>query len=142
MSSAVTPSPPVPAMVETLIVGLPPARGLSPHSASSQDTWRNDQTNKYSGVSVPTMIRPDIQSPCRFCMRNEPGNWTVYMSHPVRDSKDRVVCPQLRSYVCPNCGATGDRAHTRAYCPLGPPVKSVVAALKQTYRLGDGRMRK
>ena len=31
------------------------------------------------------------------------------MSHPVRDTQDRVDCSQLRSYVCPKCGATGDQ---------------------------------
>ena len=31
------------------------------------------------------------------------------MSHPVRDTQDRVDCSQLRSYMCPKCGATGDQ---------------------------------
>merc|ERR1712226_1039176 len=85
---------------------------------------------------------PDHQPPCRFFLRNEPGNSAVYMEHAIRNREGRVLCPQLRSFVCPNCGATGDFAHTRAYCPRGPTVKSVVSALKQTLRLSDGRMRK
>nr|XP_021405898.1 nanos homolog 3 [Lonchura striata domestica] len=41
----------------------------------------------------------------------------VYQSHSLRDARGRLQCPVLRSYVCPQCGATQDQAHTRRFCP-------------------------
>ncbi|RMB90061.1 hypothetical protein DUI87_33516 [Hirundo rustica rustica] len=42
----------------------------------------------------------------------------MYWSHSLRDEQGRLQCPVLRSYVCPQCGATQDQAHTRRFCPL------------------------
>lgn len=41
----------------------------------------------------------------------------MYESHSLRDAQGRLQCPVLRSYVCPQCGATQDQAHTRRFCP-------------------------
>ncbi|KAK6989825.1 nanos 1-like isoform X2, partial [Biomphalaria glabrata] len=40
-----------------------------------------------------------------------------YKSHNLKDAKGKIVCPTLRSFVCPYCKATGSNAHTASYCP-------------------------
>ncbi|XP_056868399.1 nanos homolog 2-like [Takifugu flavidus] len=54
---------------------------------------------------------------CRFCKQNGESP-RVYRSHTLKSADSRVVCPILQNYICPICGATGDYAHTRRYCPV------------------------
>lgn len=53
---------------------------------------------------------------CRFCKQNGESA-RVYRSHRLKADDGAVVCPILWNYTCPICEATGDRAHTRRYCP-------------------------
>ncbi|NXC92287.1 NANO3 protein, partial [Cercotrichas coryphoeus] len=55
-------------------------------------------------------------APCSFCQRNGEAP-SMYESHSLRDAHGCLQCPVLRRYVCPQCGATQDRAHTRRFCP-------------------------
>lgn len=41
----------------------------------------------------------------------------MYLSHVLKDSEDRVVCPVLFQYKCDICGATNEDAHTVKHCP-------------------------
>ncbi|XP_013143924.1 PREDICTED: nanos homolog 3-like [Papilio polytes] len=62
---------------------------------------------------------PPRNSPgeCVFCKNNgESIAW--YRSHTIKDRRGRVVCPILRSFCCPICGASGSRAHTPKHCPV------------------------
>lgn len=54
---------------------------------------------------------------CRFCKQNGESP-RVYRSHTLKSADSIVVCPILWNYICPICGATGDDAHTRRYCPV------------------------
>uniref|UniRef100_A0A8C3SP09 Nanos-type domain-containing protein n=1 Tax=Chelydra serpentina TaxID=8475 RepID=A0A8C3SP09_CHESE len=70
---------------------------------------------------TPLPMSPgDASSPnkpiCSFCRHNGESR-QVYSSHLLKQADGTVVCPILRSYVCPVCGATGDEAHTLKYCP-------------------------
>lgn len=57
-----------------------------------------------------------LKTVCGFCKQNGESA-EIYASHRLKARNGRVLCPVLRSYVCPICGATGDTAHTRHYCP-------------------------
>lgn len=53
---------------------------------------------------------------CVFCKNNGEME-AFYKDHVLRDSFGRIVCPVLRAYTCKICGANGDSAHTKNYCP-------------------------
>lgn len=59
----------------------------------------------------------DLRDNCGFCKHNG-EDVEVYTSHRLKSKDGKIVCPILRTYVCPVCSATGDRAHTRQHCPL------------------------
>ncbi|XP_063536337.1 uncharacterized protein LOC134746047 [Cydia strobilella] len=60
--------------------------------------------------------RRPLPNECAFC-KNNGENEECYLSHALKDWRGRVLCPVLRAFRCPRCGATGDRAHTIKYCP-------------------------
>ena len=51
---------------------------------------------------------------CTFC-RNQGGPESFYRSHTAIDASGNVLCPILRSHVCPICGASG--ANVCKFCP-------------------------
>ncbi|KAL6446467.1 hypothetical protein ACFW04_001198 [Cataglyphis niger] len=60
-----------------------------------------------------------LPTECVFC-RNNGEEEAYYRKHLLKDIDGRIVCPVLRAYTCPICGASGDVAHTVKYCPKGP----------------------
>ncbi|KAK7115431.1 hypothetical protein V1264_001294 [Littorina saxatilis] len=65
---------------------------------------------------------------CVFCKKNGEMK-EFYSTHVLKDPFGMVICPVLRAYVCPNCGASGYHAHTLSHCPLAghpPPLPPVV----------------
>ncbi|KAM8924759.1 nanos homolog 1 [Pelodytes ibericus] len=58
---------------------------------------------------------------CGFCRNNREAA-EIYTTHCLKGPDGRILCPVLRMYTCPLCGANGDRAHTLRYCPVKRPM--------------------
>uniref|UniRef100_A0A3Q3WU65 Nanos-type domain-containing protein n=1 Tax=Mola mola TaxID=94237 RepID=A0A3Q3WU65_MOLML len=67
---------------------------------------------------------------CGFCRQNKESA-KVYRSHKLKSHDGKVTCPVLWSYTCSTCGATGDNAHTRRYCPQGQRYKLPASQLNK-----------
>ncbi|KAG8428873.1 hypothetical protein GDO86_019066 [Hymenochirus boettgeri] len=59
----------------------------------------------------------DPDNYCSFCKNNGESK-RIYTTHSLKDDQESVTCPILRNFTCPQCGATGDNAHTRRFCPM------------------------
>jgi hypothetical protein len=78
-------------------------------------TSNNKKAEKKSNNSK----KKKLDDHCVFC-KNNGADEILYRSHTVKDLKGRVLCPKLRAYQCPICGADGDQSHTVKYCPKKP----------------------
>ncbi len=52
---------------------------------------------------------------CSFC-KNNGEKEEIYCSHLLKDSTGKIICPVLKTHICPICHQTGEKAHTLTYC--------------------------
>ena len=71
-------------------------------------TNRPCQPSLSNKPTVPVDQKLDCSVGCGFC------NGEHRLKNPY---SGKIRCPVLRSYTCSICNATGDKAHTKKYCP-------------------------
>ncbi|KAL2083626.1 hypothetical protein ACEWY4_021399 [Coilia grayii] len=76
----------------------------------------NGQKRITTSSSGSSICNRSSRDGCGFCRQNG-ETADIYLSHKLKARDGKVLCPILRSYVCPTCKSTGDKAHTRRYCP-------------------------
>ncbi|KAM3829471.1 nanos homolog 2 [Vipera latastei] len=86
------------------------------HRGKGSDNSRTHSSKKGTCKRDPQPVPPTQQGVCNFCKHNGESK-KVYSSHALKRADGVVVCPILRNYTCPLCGATADKAHTLKYCP-------------------------
>ncbi|GAA6083604.1 nanos homolog 1 [Tachysurus ichikawai] len=114
--------------LRAMVTRLARAEDVQRLQSSSRDSWTGSEeppwcpdvtSESSSGRRSPESqgsVQNSEKSVCGFCKQNGESA-EIYTSHRLKARTGRVLCPVLRNYVCPICGATGDTAHTRHYCP-------------------------
>ncbi|XP_077461166.1 nanos homolog 3 [Stigmatopora argus] len=93
-------------------VGPEIVRAYPPFGARCPHHWGVTASHQHQRVG----LQDPLATCCNFCKRNGETE-IVYTSHRLKNDVGEVLCPVLRGYVCPLCGATGATAHTKRFCP-------------------------
>ncbi|KAF0872325.1 nanos homolog 2 [Crocuta crocuta] len=99
-----------------VVLALIQKGGQRPEAPETGELRPGPQQERAQGPGGPG-ASGGLAALCNFCKHNGESRH-VYSSHQLKTPDGVVVCPILRHYVCPLCGATGGQAHTLKYCPL------------------------